>query len=303
MVIDVRAGLGEQGNVVAWDFHGWTPTHSGRPNGSAGSLLAGSLIGMSAGKANLSGAERNANHTYNFKNNRVMVHWLSSSPLRASALRGLGSPQNSFANESFIDELALAAGADPVEFRLRHLSDARARAVLEAAAKRADWQHRPSSQSSSVKSGRGVAFVQYDRTEAYVATVADVEVNPENGEVRVNRVFVAHDCGLIINPDGLRNQIEGNVIQAMSRTLKEEVKFDRAVVTSLDWTLYPILRFPEIPEVIIELINRPNQPAVGAGEATTSPIAPAIANAIFNATGVRLRTIPFTPERVKAALA
>jgi nicotinate dehydrogenase subunit B len=303
MVIDVRAGLDEQGNVVAWDFHGWTPTHSGRPNGSAGSLLAGSLIGMSAGKANLSGAERNANHTYNFKNNRVMVHWLSSSPLRASALRGLGSPQNSFANESFIDELALAAGTDPVEFRLRHLSDARARAVLEAAAKRADWQHRPSSQSSSVKSGRGVAFVQYDRTEAYVATVADVEVNPENGEVRVNRVFVAHDCGLIINPDGLRNQIEGNVIQAMSRTLKEEVKFDRAVVTSLDWTLYPILRFPEIPEVIIELINRPDQPAVGAGEATTSPIAPAIANAIFNATGARLRTIPFTPERVKAALA
>jgi nicotinate dehydrogenase subunit B len=303
MVIDVRAGLDEQGNVVAWDFHGWTPTHSGRPNGSAGSLLAGSLIGMSAGKANLSGAERNANHTYNFKNNRVMVHWLSSSPLRASALRGLGSPQNSFANESFIDELALAAGTDPVEFRLRHLSDARARAVLEAAAKRADWQHRPSSQSSSVKSGRGVAFVQYDRTEAYVAMVADVEVNPENGEVRVNRVFVAHDCGLIINPDGLRNQIEGNVIQAMSRTLKEEVKFDRAVVTSLDWTLYPILRFPEIPEVIIELINRPDQPAVGAGEATTSPIAPAIANAIFNATGVRLRTIPFTPERVKAALA
>ena len=116
-------------------------------------------------------------------------------------------------------------------------------------------------------------------------------------------VFVAHDCGLIINPDGLRNQIEGNVIQAMSRTLKEEVKFDRAVVTSLDWTLYPILRFPEIPEVIIELINRPDQPAVGAGEATTSPIAPAIANAIFNATGVRLRMIPFTPERVKAALA
>jgi nicotinate dehydrogenase subunit B len=303
MVIDVRGALDAQGNVAAWDFHGWTPTHSGRPNGSAGSLLAGSLTGMSAGKANLSGAERNANHTYDFKNNRVMVHWLSSSPLRASALRGLGSPQNSFANESFIDELAVAAGADPVEFRLRHLSDTRARAVLEAVAKRADWWNRPSSQGSSVKSGRGVAFVQYDRTEAYVAAIADVDVNTADGQVRVKRVFVAHDCGLIINPDGLRNQIEGNVIQAMSRTLKEEVKFDRAVVTSLDWTLYPILRFPEIPEVIIELINRPDQPAVGAGEATTSPIAPAIANAIFNATGVRLRTIPFTPERVKAAIA
>jgi nicotinate dehydrogenase subunit B len=302
MVIEVRGGLDQQGNVVAWDFHGWTPTHSSRPNGSAGSLLAGSLAGMSGGKQNLSGAERNANHTYNFKNNRVMVHWLRSSPLRASALRGLGSPQNTFANESFMDELAFATGTDPVEFRLRHLSDARARAVLEAVAKRADWSNRPSPQGASVKSGRGVAFVQYDRTEAYVGAVADVDVNPADGQIRVKRVVVAHDCGLIINPDGLRNQIEGNVIQAMSRTLKEEVKFDRSVVTSLDWTLYPILRFPEIPEVIIELINRPDQPAVGAGEATTSVIAPAIANAIFHATGTRLRTIPFTADRVKAAM-
>ena len=303
MVMEVRGGLDQQGNVTAWNFEGWTPTHSNRPNGSAGSLLAGSLAGMSAGKANLSGAERNANHTYNFTNNRVMVHWLNSSPLRASALRGLGSPQNTFTNESFMDELAWAAGVDPVEFRLRHLSDPRAKAVLEAAAKRADWSNRSSLQEAGVKSGRGVAFVQYDRTEAYVAAVADVEVNPANGEVRVKRVVVAHDCGLIINPDGLRNQIEGNVIQAMSRTLKEEVKFDRAVVTSLDWTLYPILRFPEIPEVIVELINRPDQPAVGAGEATTSAIAPAVANAIFAATRVRMRTIPFTPDRVKRALA
>jgi nicotinate dehydrogenase subunit B len=303
MVMELRGGLDQQGNVLAWDFHGWTPTHSGRPNGSAGSLLAGSLTGMSSGKPNMSGAERNANHTYNFKNNRVTVHWLRSSPLRASALRGLGSPQNSFANESFIDELAAAAGVDPVEFRLRHLNDARARAVVEAVAKRAEWPNRPLPQSGNAKSGRGVAFVQYDRTEAYVAAIADVDVNPTDGEVRVKRVTVAHDCGLIINPDGLRNQIEGNVIQATSRTLKEEVKFDRSVVTSLDWTLYPILRFPEIPEVVIELINRTDQPAVGAGEATTSPIAPAIANAIFDATGVRLRTVPFTPERVKAALA
>jgi len=201
-----------------------------------------------------------------------------------------------------MDELALAAGADPVEFRLRYLSDARARAVLEAVAKRADWSNRKSPQGTSLKSGHGVAFVQYDRTEAYVAAVAEVDVNPADGEVRVKRVVVAHDCGLIINPDGLRNQIEGNAIQATSRTLKEEVKFDRSMVTSLDWTLYPILRFPEIPEVVIELINRPDQPAVGAGEATTSPIAPAIANAIFNATGIRLRTVPFTPDRVKTAL-
>ena len=306
MVMEVSGGLDQQGNVIAWDFHGWTPTHSGRPNGSAGSLLAGALIGMSAGKPNQSGAERNANHTYDFKNNRVMVHWLSSSPLRASALRGLGSPQNTFANESFMDELAAAAGADPVEFRLRHLSDQRARAVLEAVAKRAEWKTQAAAQKSAqgagIKSGRGVAFVQYDRTEAYVAAVAEVEVNSADGEVKVKRVVVAHDCGLIINPDGLRNQVEGNVIQAMSRTHEEEVKFDRAQVTSLDWKSYPILRFSEVPEVIVELIDRPDQPAVGAGEATTSAIPAAIANAIFDATGARLRTVPFTPERVKTAL-
>ena len=303
MVMEVRGGLDAQGNIVAWDFHGWTPTHSSRPNGSAGSLLAGQLAGMSAGKPNQSGADRNANHTYNFTNNRVMVHWLSSSPLRASALRGLGSPQNTFANESFMDELAAAAGADPVEFRLRYMSDPRAKAVLEAAAKKSGWPNRPAPSQAGLKSGRGVAYVRYDRTEAYVAAVADVEVNPADGQVRVARVVVAHDCGLIINPDGLRNQIEGNVIQAISRTLKEEVKFDRAMVTSLDWSGYPILRFPEIPEVVIELINHPDQPSVGAGEPTNSAIPAAIANAIFNATNVRLRTIPFTPERVKAELA
>ena len=303
MVMEVSAGLDPQGNVTAWDFNGWTPTHSSRPNGSAGSLLAGSLTGMSMGTTNQSGADRNANHIYNFPNNRVVVHWLRSSPLRASALRGLGSPQNSFANESFIDELASAAGADPVEFRLRYLDDRRAKTVLETAAKRADWPNRPRSSITNVKSGRGVAFVRYDRTEAYVAAVVDVEVNLADGQLRVKRVVIAHDCGLIINPDGLRNQIEGNVIQATSRTLKEEVKFDRAKVTSIDWPSYPILRFPEIPDVSIELIERPDQPAVGAGEATTSAIPAAIANAVFNATGARLRTVPFTPERLKAALA
>src|SRR5262245_14443835 len=305
MVMEVRGGLDSQGNVVAWDYQTWTPTHSSRPNSSAGSLLAGSLAEMPAGKPNQPGADRNANHTYNFQNNRVLVHWLNSSPIRASALRGLGSPQNTFANESFIDELATGAGVDPMEFRLRHLNDPRAKAVLEAAAKQAGWASRPSPQKGgpgeTTSSGRGVAFVQYDRTEAYVAAVAEVEVNQADGQVRVKRVVVAHDCGLIINPDGLRNQIEGNVIQATSRTLKEEVKFDPSMVTSLDWTSYSILRFSEIPEVVVELINGPDHPAVGAGEATTSAIPAAIANAIFDATGARLRTIPFTPDRVKAA--
>ena len=305
MVMDVRGAVDSQGNVTAWDYQVWTPTHSSRPNASGGSLLAGSLAGISAGKANQSGADRNANHTYDFQNNRVIVHWLNSSPIRASALRGLGSPQNTFANESFIDELATGAGVDPLDFRLRHLNDPRAKAVLEAAAKRAGWANRPSPQKGgpgeTTRSGRGIAFVQYDRTEAYVAAVAEVEVNQADGQVRVKRVVVAHDCGLIINPDGLRNQIEGNVIQATSRTLKEEVKFDPSMVTSLDWTSYSILRFSEIPEVVVELINRPDHPAVGAGEATTSAIPAAIANAIFDATSARLRTIPFTPDRVKAA--
>ena len=306
MVMEVRGGVDSQGNVIAWDYQVWTPTHSSRPNASGGSLLAGSLAGISAGKANQSGADRNANHTYDFPNNRVMVHWLNSSPIRASALRGLGSPQNTFANESFMDELAGAAGMDPLEFRLRHLSDPRAQAVLQAAAKRAGWISRPSpqkdGQGAGTNGGRGIAFVQYDRTEAYVAAVAEVDVNQADGQVRIKRVVVAHDCGLIINPDGLRNQIEGNVIQATSRTLKEEVKYDGSMLTSLDWTSYPILRFPEIPEVIIELINRSDQPPVGAGEATTSAIPAAIANAIFDATGARLRTVPFIPDRVKAAL-
>src|SRR5712692_4004527 len=161
MVMEVRGGLDQQGNVIAWDFQGWTPTHSSRPNGSAGSLLAGLLTGMSPGTPNQSGADRNADHTYNFKNNRVMVHWLNSSPLRASALRGLGSPQNTFANESFMDALAVASGADPVDFRLRHLSDPRAKAVLEAVAKRAGWTSRSSlqvvRQQNVIKNGRGVA--------------------------------------------------------------------------------------------------------------------------------------------------
>ena len=208
-----------------------------------------------------------------------------------------------------MDELAAAAGVDPAEFRRRHLTDPRAIAVIDAAVKRAEWAPRSSPRPSRVASssrlakGRGFAYVQYDRTEAYVAAVVDVEVRPDTGVVRVRRVCMAHDCGLIVNPDGLRNQIEGNVIQAISRTLKEAVRFDTTRVTGVDWTGYPILRFSEIPDAIdIELIDRPDEPSVGAGEAATSPIPAAIANAIFDATGVRVRDVPFTPERVRAAM-
>ena len=308
MVIDVRGGLDAAGRVTAWDYTVTTPTHSTRPQGEAGNLLAGREIGMSP-HAGLIGGDRNAKHTYVFPNDRVVVRWQATSPLRPSALRGLGASQNSFANESFIDELAATAGADPVDFRLRHLSDARARAVIERVAALARWDRRPSPKASAARSGgdaaigRGIAYAQYETETAYAASVVEVEVSRRTGEVRVRRVWVAHDCGLIVNPDGVRNQIEGATIQTISRAIKEAVAFDRAGVTTLDWTSYPILTFSEVPESVeIELIDRPDQPSVGAGEPAVCPIPGAVANAIFDATGARLRTMPFTPERVLAAL-
>jgi CO/xanthine dehydrogenase Mo-binding subunit len=307
MVMDVRGGLDTWGAVTAWDYQVWTPTHSTRPRREPGNLLAGQLTGHAMKFAH-SGGDRNAPHTYVFPNDRVLVHWVQTSPIRPSALRGLGAPQNTFANESFMDELAALAGADPLAFRLAHLKDPRAIAVLEAAARRAGWQARPSPQPGAATSrglvrGRGIAFVQYENDTGYAAIVSDVEVDRTTGGVRVTRIVAAHDCGMIVNPDGVRNQVEGNVIQAISRTLKEEVQFDRARVTSVDWISYPILTFPELPdELEVVLIDRPDQPSLGAGEPATCPVPAAIANAVFDATGARLRSVPFTPDRVKAVL-
>jgi nicotinate dehydrogenase subunit B len=205
-----------------------------------------------------------------------------------------------------MDELAAAAGVDALEFRLRHLADPRGRTVLTAAAEHAGWQARPAPDraqaGASPRTGRGLAFAQYRNTAAYVAAVAEVQVDRASGVVHVQRIVVAHDCGLIINPDGVTNQVEGNVIQSLSRALKEEVTFDRSRVTSVDWASYPILTFSEVPRVEVVLINRPDQPTLGAGEPAMVTTAPAVANAIFDACGVRLRQAPFTPERVKAAL-
>jgi len=312
MLFEMAGAVGADGTISAWAYDAWTPTHGSRPTRDPATLVAGMLVGDGRAAGAFTGGgggERNARTNYRLPNERVTSHPVPSFPIRTSSLRGLGSPQNSFANESFVDEMAAAAGADPVEFRRRHLTDPRAIAVLDAAARRANWRPRsslPSRASATGRSpvtGRGVAYVQYDRTEAYVAAVVDVEVRPDTGAVRVRRVCVAHDCGLIVNPDGVRNQIEGNVLQAISRTLKEAVRFDTTRVTGLDWAGYPILRFSEIPDAVdIELIDRRNEPPVGAGEAATSPIPAAVANAIFDATGVRLRDVPFTPERVRAAL-
>ena len=209
--------------------------------------------------------------------------------------------------ESFTDELAAAAGVDPVAFRLQRLTDPRALDVLKRAAEMFGWQarRRPirSAREGSLLVGRGIAYMRYKQAENYVAMAMEVAVDPATGQIAVRRVVCAHDCGLIVNPDALRNQIEGCIVQTLSRTLHEEVKFDRSRVTSVDWASYPILRFPEAPQVDVVLIDRPDQPLLGAGEAATAPVAAALANAIFDATGVRLRTVPFTRRRVKAALA
>jgi CO/xanthine dehydrogenase Mo-binding subunit len=305
MVMQARGGIDGNGRVLAWDYEVWSPTHSTRPRGDAGDTLAGQLLGSPI-KAGLIGGDRNARHGYEIENERVVIHWLADAPLRVSALRGLGAPQNTFANESFIDELAAAAGADPVDFRLRHLRDTRAIDVVRAAAKLAAWQPRPGAAprvEGPIARGRGFAYAQYENENAYVAMVADVEVDRRTGVIHARRVFVAHDCGLVVNPDGVRNQIEGNVIQTLSRTLKEEVRFDRGRVISLDWQSYPLLRFSEAPDAIeVALIDRRDHPPVGAGEPAACPVPAAVANAVFAATGARLRRVPFTPERVKGAL-
>jgi CO/xanthine dehydrogenase Mo-binding subunit len=291
--------------VVAWDYQVWSPSHVARARSSE-QLVAGQLInGRASSQFGFSfGAERNAPTNYSFPNQRVTVHYIAESPLRASSFRSLGGAENTFANESFMDELAAAAGADAVDFRLRYLADERAREVLKAAAEKAGWERRPSWQGKQAQlaEGRGVAFAWYENDQAIVACVAHVQVDTTSGAVGVKRMVVAHDCGLIINPDGLKNQIEGNTIQSLSRTLKEEVLFDEWRIKSVDWDSYPILTFSEVPEVEIVLINRPDQPAVGAGEPATITTAAAVANAVYDATGARLRQIPFTPERVKAAL-
>jgi nicotinate dehydrogenase subunit B len=295
MEMEARGGLDKQGHVIALAYDVWTPSHI-----AGGQFLAVQLISGQPPQPPewFGGGDRNAPTNYGIPNQRVRVHWLPGLPLRTSSMRSLGGAANTFANESFMDELAAAAHIDPLEFRLRHLDDPRAIEVLRIAAQNADW-----GAALPQGEGQGIAFARYENEEAYVATVAQVHVDTKSGEVRVKHIVVAHDCGLIINPDGLRNQIEGNVIQSASRALKEQVTWDESHITSLDWDSYPILKFTEVPEVEVVLIDHPDQPATGAGEPSTITTAPAIANAIFAATGARVREIPFTPQRVHAALA
>jgi nicotinate dehydrogenase subunit B len=244
---------------------------------------------------------------YKFPNIKTVCHRLETTPFRPSWIRTPGRMQNTFANECFLDEIAAEANIDPLELRVRYSDPADKRGLdsLDRLAKLAKWDKRPSPRkdvSGNIVKGRGVSYVKYELTRTYVGAVAEVEVDRATGHVRVTRVYVVHDCGQIINPNGVKAQIEGNVIQTVSRTLKEEVTFDRSMITSLDWASYPILRFPELPEIEIELIDRPTEKPWGAGEPTAAVIPSAISNAIFDATGARLRSVPFKREKVKAAL-
>lgn len=305
MVMDLIAGLDQNGNVVAWDFINITSTHSTRPRNEPGNTLGGNLTGHAPAYA-FSNGGRNANVSYEFDAKRVQIRYHKSSPLRPSALRGLSAYPHTFANESFMDELAAAAGADPIAFRLKYLKDERASTAIERVARLSKWNEQLSAQNSAgnIVSGRGFAFCQYENANAYAAIVADVDVNRESGEVRVRRMYAAFDCGLIVNPDGVRNQVEGCLVQGMSRALFEEVAFNRGGTTSVDWMSYPIAHFSDVPEVVeVELINHLDKPSVGAGEASTCPVAAAIGNAIFHASGARLREYPFKPESVKTAMA
>ena len=306
MVMRTKAALAD-GKIVDWDYELWSNTHSTRPLGTSGTNVLGAWylgepqkMGPPRGIPQpAGGGDRNAIPLYDFPSQRVVHHLVKEMPIRVSALRTLGAYANIFAVESFMDELAAAAGADPVAFRLAHLKDPRAKAVIEVAAKLANWKP---GETSDGRRGRGIGFSKYKNLACYVAVVAEVEVDRATGAVRVPRTWAAVDAGLIINPDGLANQIEGGVVQSVSWTLMEEVRFDKNGILAQDFVSYPIITVPEAPKVEIELINRPGERAAGAGEGSQGPAVAAVANAFAHATGKRLRDLPFHPARVKALL-
>ena len=305
MVIKAKAGVDANGDVLDWNFDIWSTPHGTRPSGKAGNLLSGRYVDppfeqpvpKDGGPPNYAAA-RNGIALYEFPGQRVVTHYVTEMPLRVSSTRGLGAYANVLALESFIDELAHAAGADPVEYRLRYLKDERARDVVKAAADKFGWDNF----EKKPNRGRGFGFARYKNYAAMTAVALEVEVTPRNGRVRVLRAVAANDSGQMINPDGISNQIEGGLIQSLSWTLKEEVKFDDTAVLSRDWASYPIITFSEVPPVDVVLIDRPGEPYLGTGEASQGPTGAAVANAIFDATGARIRRVPFTPDRVKAEI-
>jgi nicotinate dehydrogenase subunit B len=308
MVMRAKAALGSDGKIADWEYELWSNSHSTRPQSTDGTNVLAAWYLAEPQKMGpptsppqpAGGGDRNSIPLYDFPNQRVMHHFVQDMPIRVSALRTLGAYANVFALESFMDELAAAAGADPVAFRLAHMKDPRARAVIEAVAKKAAWKD---GEKGDGTRGRGIGFSKYKNLACYVAVIADVEIDRATGVVRVPRAFAAVDSGLIINPDGLSAQIEGGIVQSVSWTLKEEVRFDKNGILATDFATYPILTMPEAPKVAVELINRPNERPLGSGEGSQGPAVAAVANAFAHATGRRIRDLPFHPARVKAVLA
>jgi CO/xanthine dehydrogenase Mo-binding subunit len=306
MVTRLKASLDSRGEIADWNFEVFSNTHSMRPGG-AGCLLAAQHMAQSFAvpppkpiPLPEGGGDRNAIPIYTFRNAHVVHHFISDMPLRISAMRALGAYHNVFSIESFMDELAGLAGADPVEFRLKHLKDPRGREVIEKAAEGFGWSK---DQKPPQDRGFGFAFARYKNLAAYCAVASEVDVNRETGRARLVRAVAAVDSGQVVNPDGLTNQIEGAIVQSMSWTLYESVTFDDKRITSIDWQTYPILRFDAVPDRIdVHIINRPGQPFLGSGETGQGPAAASIANAIANATGRRLRNLPLTRKRIKDAI-
>lgn len=298
MTVSTQAGLNVRGRIVNWKTEVWSGTHSTRPAGSAG---AGNFLYAQQKKNPLQapplrtipqpsgGADRNAVPLYDIPTLRVIKHIIRKMPLRVSALRGLGAHANIFALESFMDEMALAAEADPFEFRLAHLSDQRARTVLERLRDISDWRQKP---ESGAGNGWGIGFAKYKNLSAYLAVLVKLAVDKKSGQIKLQHAQAVVDAGLVVNPDGVSAQIEGGIVQSASWTLKEKVQYNRTGILSRDWVSYPILGFNEVPDVAVEIIERPDQPWLGVAEAAQGPTAAAIANAIFHASGKRLRDLP-----------
>ncbi len=306
MAVKMAASLGRDGRIATWNHDVWSYPHTSRPRpageGKSGFVAAWHLAqswerpARSFVMGTHFGGYRNADPLYALPQKRIVAHFVPDSPLRTSSLRSLGAYANIFAIESFMDELALAAGIDPVQFRLNHIEDRRARAVIDRAAEKAGWK--PGARPSGNGRGRGFAFAQYKNRACYTAVVVDLVVDEESGDITLKKAVIAADAGQIVNPDGLSNQLEGGFFQSASWTLREQVTFDREGIRSQDWDTYPILRFSGSPEIETVLINRPAFPFLGSGEASQGPTAAAIANAVFDATGVRVRDLPITGTRL-----
>jgi nicotinate dehydrogenase subunit B len=306
MVTELEASLDAQNRIIAWRHDIWSNRHNDRP-ATAGRTWAGSEVEPSfppqLGKPipmPEGDASRNSNPLYSLANVHVTFHYLPEMLMRVSSLRSLGAHLNVFSIESMFDELASAGGVDPLALRLTHMKEERARAVMQTAAERFGWSHRPRGDG---RRGCGFAFARYKNIGAYCAVVLEIEVERETGAIAIPRVVAAIDSGQAVNPDGIRNQVEGGIIQSLSWTSREAIRFDATRRTSFDWSSYPIIRFSDVPQTIeVHIINCPGSPFLGTGEAAQGPAGAALANALADATGIRLRDLPLSPHRVKAAI-